>query len=59
MITESQRKARKKYLKNFEPVTLRVPIGKRESYKKHAESKCMSLNALIIELLEKDIEQGL
>lgn len=36
-------------------VTIWVQKGDREKYKKHAEKRGKSLNALVIELLEKDI----
>lgn len=55
--TEAQNKATQKYIKdNYEPVTVRFPKGLRDKYKAHAESKGTSLNKLIIELLDKDME---
>ncbi|MGN0150205.1 MAG: Arc family DNA-binding protein [Clostridia bacterium] len=35
-----------------------MPKGERDKYKQYAESKGMSLNALIIQLLNKDMKQG-
>lgn len=56
--SEAQKKATAKYMKNkLDDIKVRVPKGKREIYKAHAESKGKSLNALIIELLEKDMKQ--
>ena len=56
--TEAQKKATAKYMKNnLDDIKVRVPKGKREVYKAHAERKGKSLNALIIELLEKDIQE--
>lgn len=47
-----------KYMKNkLDDIKVRVPKGKREVYKAHAERKGKSLNALIIELLEKDMQE--
>ena len=58
MKTEAQKKATAKYMKNkLDDIKVRVPKGKREVYKAHAESKGKSLNALIIELLEKDMQE--
>ena len=55
----SQSKAVTKYIsKTYDQVSLRIPKGKRERYKTHAEKKGMSLNALIVELLEEDIKKS-
>ena len=56
--SEAQKKATAKYMKNkLDDIKVRVPKGKRKVYKAHAESKGKSLNALIIELLEKDMQE--
>lgn len=56
--SEAQKKATAKYMKNkLDDIKVRVPKGKREVYKSHAERKGKSLNALIIELLEKDMQE--
>ena len=56
--SETQKKATAKYMKNkLDDIKVRVPKGKREVYKAHAERKGKSLNALIIELLEKDMQE--
>lgn len=56
MTSKAQQKATSKYIsKAYDQVSLRMPKGKREIYKTHAERKGKSLNALIIELLEEDI----
>lgn len=39
-------------------ITVGVPKGDKDKYKAHAENKGMSLNALIVHLLEKDIEES-
>lgn len=58
--TEAQKRASAKYIKNnLDDIKVRVPKGKREKYKAYAESKGKSLNALIIELLEGEINQSL
>lgn len=56
--SEAQKKATAKYMKNkLDDIKVRVPKGKREVYKAHAERKGKSLNALIIELLENDMQE--
>lgn len=55
----SQSKAVTKYIaKAYDQFSLRIPKGTREKYKAHAESKGKSLNALIVELLEADMNAG-
>jgi len=55
--TEAQNKATQRYIKsNYDDIKVRVPKGARERYKAHAEAQGKSLNQLIIELLETDIE---
>lgn len=57
--SEAQKKATAKYMKNkLDDIKVRVPKGKREVYKAHAERKGKSLNAIIIELLEKDMQEN-
>lgn len=47
-IRESQRKAVAKYnLKNYDRVELRLPKGKKETLKTHAEEQGESLNAFV------------
>lgn len=36
-------------------LTLNLPKGDKDRYKAHAESKGVSLTALIVEMLEKDM----
>ena len=56
--SEAQKKATAKYMKNkLDDIKVRVPKGEREVYKAHAERQGKSLNALIIELLEKDMQE--
>ena len=56
--SDEQKKATAKYMKNkLDDIKVRVPKGKREVYKAHAERQGKSLNALIIELLEKDMQE--
>ncbi len=47
-IRESQRRAVAKYnLKNYDRVELRLPKGKKETLKAHAEEQGESLNAFV------------
>lgn len=53
---EQRKEANKKYMGGLEDIKVRVPKGTRDKYKAHAERKGTSLNKLIIELLDKDME---
>ena len=45
----------KKYMEKIKDIKLRVPEEYLEPIKQHAKSKGMSVNQLIISLLEKDM----
>ena len=54
--SEAQNKATQKYIsKAYDQFSVRVPKGKREIYKAHAEAQGKSLNQLVVELLDKDM----
>lgn len=53
--SDAQKKATNKYLEKFEDIKIRVPKGNRDKYKEYAASKGMSLNNLIIALIEQDM----
>ena len=54
-LTEAQRKAIDKYLaEKTERVTLRLPMGKKDEYKKKAEAHGKSLTKYIMDLIESD-----
>ena len=53
--TEEQKDSLKKYMKKIKDIKLRVPEEYLEPIKKHAEQKGMSVNQLVISLLEKDM----
>ena len=58
MYNEKSKKATMKYIKNnLEEVRFRVKKGDKERYKAHAQKRGKSLTALIVELLERDIEE--
>ena len=54
---EKSKERTMRYMKEKrDKLTLNLPAGDKDRYKAHAESKNKSLTALIVELLEKDIE---
>ena len=59
MYDEKAKDRTMRYIKEKrEKIGLNLPLGSRERYKTHAASKGMSLTALIVELLEADIEKS-
>lgn len=59
MYTKATNKAVQKYCKaNYDDIKVRVPKGDREKYKAFAESQGKSLNALIVELLDQEMNRG-
>lgn len=55
---EKSKERTMKYLKEKrDKLTLNLPAGDKERYRTHAENKGLSLTALIVKLLEKDIEE--
>ena len=56
--TDAQKKASIKYLnEKTDDIRLRVPKGAKDCYKAYAEQQGKSLTALIVELLEREIEE--
>lgn len=53
MLSESRKKANDKYFEKFDDIKVRVPKGKKEEYKAFAEKQGVSLNGLIVELMER------
>ena len=59
MYNDVSKKATMKYIKeNLEEVRFRVRKGEKDRYKAHAERRGKSLTALIIDLLEQDIQNA-
>lgn len=56
---ESSKRATMKYMReNRDKLTLNLPRGDKDRYKAHAERRGKkSLTALIVELLERDIQE--
>jgi len=56
---EVSKKATMKYMKEKrENLNINLPLGDKARYKEHAQKKGLSLTALIVELLEKDISEN-
>ena len=56
MVSKAQQKATTKYIaKSYDQFSIRFKKGQRDKFKEFAESQGKSLNALIIELLEKNM----
>lgn len=55
---EQRKESNKKYLDKFDEIKIRVPKGSRDIYKDHAASKGISLNQLVINLMEADMAKG-
>lgn len=54
--TEAQKRASLKYQANKAQIKITVDKSLRDKYQKHADSKKTTLTALIIDLLNKDME---
>ena len=55
----SDKKAIEYIKNNYDQFSLRVPKGDREKYKKLAEEQGQSLNQLIVELLDEEVQRVL
>lgn len=54
--TEAQKRASLKYQTNKAQIKITVDKSLRDKYQKHAESKNTTLTALIMDLINKDME---
>lgn len=58
MYDEKSKERTMRYMKEKrDKLTLNLPLGDKERYKAHAESKGKSLTSLIVELIEDDISK--
>lgn len=58
MDKQKQIQRQNKYVaEKYDRFTATFPKGKKEEYREHAEGKGLSLNGLINELIENDIEK--
>ena len=56
---EKSKERTMKYMKEKrDKLTLNLPLGSKQRYKDHAESKGKSLTGLIVELIEDDISKS-
>ena len=56
MYDEKSKERTMRYMKEKrDKLTLNLPLGDKERYKAHAESKGKSLTSLIVELIEDDM----
>ena len=53
--TDKQKDSLKEYMKKIKDIKVRVPEEYLEPIKEHAKKKGMSVNQLVISLLEKDM----
>ncbi len=59
MYDEKAKARTMKYMKEKrENLNINLPLGSKERYKKHAESKGKSLTSLIVDLVEDDIQNS-
>lgn len=57
---EKSKRRTMKYMKEKrDKLTLNLPLGDKERYRAHAQSKGKSLTGLIVELVEKDINDNI
>ena len=55
--TQARAKCNAEYLQNLDEIKIRVPKGKKEEYKRIAESEGKSLNQFIIDAINEKIER--
>ena len=56
MSTKAHLEGNKRYLEKLDHITIRVQGGTKEKIKAHAQQKGMSLNAYIVDLIERDMD---
>lgn len=56
MATKAHLEGNKRYLAKLDHITIRVQGGTKEKIKAHAQQKGMSLNAYIVDLIERDMD---
>ena len=56
-VSAAQRKATDKYLEKFDEIRIRVPAGKKDVIKAHAEAQGESLNSFVIRAMEETMER--
>ena len=56
-VTEAQKRARDKYLEQFEELRARVPKGKKDAIKAHCEARGETVNAFINRAVGETMER--
>lgn len=57
-VSEARKRANEKYVKNtYDELKVRVPKGKKEAIKEHAEKQNESLNSFVNRAIDQAIEQ--
>ena len=57
-VSESDKKANRKYNAKFEIVSFRVPKGDRDKIKQYAESHGESINGMFQRLIKEEMERN-
>lgn len=56
-VSEAQRKATEKYLGKLDEIRIRMPKGRKEEIKAHAEGRGESVNAFINRAIDETMER--
>lgn len=56
-VSEAQRKAAAKYLEKLDEIRIRMPKGRKDEIKAHAESQGQSVNSFIIAAIDEKMER--
>ena len=56
-VSEAQRKAAAKYLEKLDEIRIRMPKGRKDEIKAHAESRGQSVNGFIITAIDEKMER--
>lgn len=56
-VSEAQRKAAAKYLEKLDEIRIRMPKGRKDEIKAHAESRGQSVNGFIIAAINEKMER--
>lgn len=55
-VSEAQRKAAAKYLEKLDEIRIRMPKGRKDEIKAHANSQGQSVNSFIIAAIDEKME---
>ena len=56
-VSEAQRKAAAKYLEKLDEMRIRMPKGRKDEIKAHAETQGQSVNSFIIAAIDENMER--